>query len=257
MIGWTLSCTDSLHQPLPSSTRQGKKKSHVGLKFFSCRIRIRCSGSGTQGSGSTTEIITDPQHCFSVLRIQDVYPDPESEFFPSRIPHPNFFHSGSRIRFKEFKYFNPKTVSKLSEIWSGLLIPAPDPRIRIRIFYPSRIPDPEVKKAPDPGSGSATLLLFIVISALDCGADDARLLLLAAEAGGGAEGAHLPRLSLRGGGPSASHMWFQVYGTQACSQCCGDRAPDPQGADSPSPLPVAKTGKTIWTRKLSPSSPLG
>jgi hypothetical protein len=28
---------------------------------------------------------------------------------------------------------------------------------RIRIFYPSRIPDPGVKKAPDPGSGSATL----------------------------------------------------------------------------------------------------
>jgi hypothetical protein len=31
-------------------------------------------------------------------------------------------------------------------------------RIRILIFYPSRIPDPGVKKAPDPGSGSATLL---------------------------------------------------------------------------------------------------
>jgi hypothetical protein len=25
-------------------------------------------------------------------------------------------------------------------------------------FYPSRIPDPGVKKAPDPGSGSATLV---------------------------------------------------------------------------------------------------
>ncbi len=30
-------------------------------------------------------------------------------------------------------------------------------RIRILIFYPSLIPDPGVKKAPDPGSGSATL----------------------------------------------------------------------------------------------------
>ncbi len=29
--------------------------------------------------------------------------------------------------------------------------------IRILIFYPSRIPDPGVKKAPDPGPGSATL----------------------------------------------------------------------------------------------------
>jgi hypothetical protein len=30
-------------------------------------------------------------------------------------------------------------------------------RIRMLTFYPSRIPDPGVKKAPDPGSGSATL----------------------------------------------------------------------------------------------------
>jgi hypothetical protein len=30
------------------------------------------------------------------------------------------------------------------------------PGSRILIFYPSRIPDPVVKKAPDPGSGSAT-----------------------------------------------------------------------------------------------------
>ncbi len=43
-----------------------------------------------------------------------------------------------------------KMVSKLSEIWSGLFIPDPDPD-----FLP--ISDPGVKKAPDPGSGSATL----------------------------------------------------------------------------------------------------
>ncbi len=30
-------------------------------------------------------------------------------------------------------------------------------RIRMLTFYPSRIPDPGVKNAPDPGSGSATL----------------------------------------------------------------------------------------------------
>ncbi len=34
----------------------------------------------------------------------------------------------------------------------------PASRIRILTFYPSRIPDPGVKKAPDPGSGSATLV---------------------------------------------------------------------------------------------------
>ncbi len=33
------------------------------------------------------------------------------------------------------------------------------PGLRVLIFYPSRIPDPGVKKAADPGSGSATLVL--------------------------------------------------------------------------------------------------
>ncbi len=73
-----------------------------------------------------------------VLRIWDVYPG--SEFFLSR------------IRNKEFKYFNPKKmVSKPSEIWSGLFIPDPDPDFLT-------IPDPGswgVKKGPD--SGSVTL----------------------------------------------------------------------------------------------------
>ncbi len=32
-------------------------------------------------------------------------------------------------------------------------------------FYPSRIPDPGVKKAPDPGTGSATLLVGTVPAA--------------------------------------------------------------------------------------------
>jgi hypothetical protein len=31
-----------------------------------------------------------------------------SEFFSSRITDLNFFYPGSRIRIKEFKYFNPK-----------------------------------------------------------------------------------------------------------------------------------------------------
>jgi hypothetical protein len=39
-----------------------------------------------------------------VLRIGDVYPG--SQFFS--IPDPNSFHVGSRIRIKEFKYFNLK-----------------------------------------------------------------------------------------------------------------------------------------------------
>ncbi len=79
----------------------------------------------------------------------------------SRIPDPNFSHPRSRIRIfpirdpgsatKNLSILTQKTVSKLSEISSGLLIPDPD------FFYPSRIPDPGHKRAPDPGSGSATL----------------------------------------------------------------------------------------------------
>jgi hypothetical protein len=38
----------------------------------------------------------------------------------------------------------------------------PGSRIRILTFYPSRIPGPGIKKAPDPGSGSATLTLTSV-----------------------------------------------------------------------------------------------
>jgi hypothetical protein len=82
---------------------------------------------------------------------------PGSDFFPSafRDPGSEFFHPGSRIRIKEFKYFNPKKWFLSSRKYD----PGCSSRIRIRIltFYPSPIPDPGVKKAPDPGSGSATL----------------------------------------------------------------------------------------------------
>jgi hypothetical protein len=44
----------------------------------------------------------------AVLRIRDVYPGSRIRLFPTRIPDPNCLHPGSRIRIKEFKYFNPK-----------------------------------------------------------------------------------------------------------------------------------------------------
>jgi hypothetical protein len=47
---------------------------------------------------------------------------------------------------KNVSFFYPKIVSKLSEILSGMFIPGLD-------FLP--FSDPGVKKAPDPGSGSA------------------------------------------------------------------------------------------------------
>ncbi len=73
------------------------------------------------------------------------------------IPDPTFFHPGSelspsRIRIKEFKCFNPKKwflSSRKYDLGCSSRIPDPDAD-----FYPSRIPDPGVKKAPDPGSGT-------------------------------------------------------------------------------------------------------
>jgi hypothetical protein len=52
---------------------------------------------------------------------------------------------------KNLSIYNPKIVSKLSEILSGMFIPDPD-----LVFLP--IPDPGLmgQKAPDHESGSAT-----------------------------------------------------------------------------------------------------
>ncbi len=64
------------------------------------------------------------------------------------IPDPNFFHPGSRICIKKFKYFNPKNWFLSSQKYD----PGCSPRIRILFFYPSQISDPGVKKhrIPDP-----------------------------------------------------------------------------------------------------------
>ncbi len=52
----------------------------------------------------------------TVLRIRDVYPGSRIRLCPYQIPDPIFFHPGSRIRIKEFEYFDTKIVFKLSEI---------------------------------------------------------------------------------------------------------------------------------------------
>jgi hypothetical protein len=70
-------------------------------------------------------------------------------------PGYKFFHPRSRIRFKEFKYFNPKKWFISSRQYdpscsSQIRIPDPDPD-----FLP--IPDPGVKKAPDPGYATQVL----------------------------------------------------------------------------------------------------
>jgi hypothetical protein len=56
-------------------------------------------------------------------------------------------------RMKEL--FTQKIVKKLSRIWVW------DPGSERNLF---RIPDPGVKKAPDPGSGSATLIKVDLIN---------------------------------------------------------------------------------------------
>jgi hypothetical protein len=52
---------------------------------------------------------------------------------------------------KNYRTFYQKNCQKALTIWSWIR----DPRSGKNLF---RIPDPGVKKAPDPGSGSATLL---------------------------------------------------------------------------------------------------
>jgi hypothetical protein len=80
-------------------------------------------------------------------------PDPGSDFFPSQIPDLNCLHPGSRIRIKEFKYFNPKKpkkwflISRKYDLGCSSQIPDPDAD-----FLPIPDPDPGVKKAPDPES---------------------------------------------------------------------------------------------------------
>ncbi len=55
--------------------------------------------------------------------------------------------SGSRIRIKELKYFKPKKLFQAL----GNMIRDVQPGSGSRLFLP--IPDPGVRKAPDPGSG--------------------------------------------------------------------------------------------------------
>jgi hypothetical protein len=80
------------------------------------------------------------------------------------IPDPTFYHPGSRIRTvsipdpgsasKNLSILTPKKKTKKWFISSRKYEydPGCSSRIRMLTFYPSRIPDPGVKKAPDPGS---------------------------------------------------------------------------------------------------------
>jgi hypothetical protein len=95
------------------------------------------------------------------LRIRDVYPGSRVLIFTHpgfRISDPGSKNSNKRSTkeknlgqfSKNYRTFYQKIVKKLFKIWSW------DPGSGKNLF---RIPDPGVKKAPDPGSGSATLLI--------------------------------------------------------------------------------------------------
>ncbi len=80
--------------------------------------------------------------CFRQCRGSRIFiPDLGSRF--DKIPNP-----GSGSTAKNLSIFNPKNVSKLSEKWSVMFIPDPDPifppsRIRILGSKKQRIPDPD------------------------------------------------------------------------------------------------------------------
>jgi hypothetical protein len=57
----------------------------------------------------------------------------------SQIPDPNFFHPGTRIRIKEFKYYNPKNCFSAL----GNMIRIVHPGSRIHGSKRHRIPDPD------------------------------------------------------------------------------------------------------------------
>jgi hypothetical protein len=71
------------------------------------------------------------------------------------IPDPNCLHPGPGSSSKNLSLLTPKKPKKWF-LSSRKYDPVCSSRIRMLTFYPSRIPDPGVKKAPDPGSGSAT-----------------------------------------------------------------------------------------------------
>jgi hypothetical protein len=89
--------------------------------------------------------IADPG-CFFRIRFFS-NPDPGSEFFLSRILSKEFEYFNSKKWLSSFRKYDPGCTSRIPGSGSCL------------ITYPgTRIPDPGIKKAPNPGSGSATLL---------------------------------------------------------------------------------------------------
>jgi hypothetical protein len=113
-------------------------------------------GSGasylTLGSGIRNKIF------FSGYRIPNPYFRELSDnflvkkHFYNSLSIPVFFHIGSRTRIVSIPDLG--SASKNLIILTQKNYPGCSSRIRNLTFYPSRIPDPRVKKAPDPGSAT-------------------------------------------------------------------------------------------------------
>jgi hypothetical protein len=74
-------------------------------------------------------------------------PDPGSRV--DKIPDPD------PLKKRIYVFLTQKTDTKFSKITSGTFIPDPDSGL-----FPSRIPDPRGKKAPDPGTRIHTMVPF-------------------------------------------------------------------------------------------------
>jgi hypothetical protein len=91
---------------------------------------------------------------YQCCRSEMFIPGPGSEFFHpgSRIQGQKYSGSRIRIRIKEFKYFKTKILFLSSrKYYPGCSTWIPDPDLD---FCPYLIPDPGVKRAPDPGSAT-------------------------------------------------------------------------------------------------------
>jgi hypothetical protein len=102
----------------------------------------RLSGNTAEGKSLLDGSVAD-SGCLSRIRLFSI-PDPGSELSPSRIPNP-------RSSSKNLSILTPKNPKKWF-LSSKKYDPGCSSRIRMLTFYPSRIPDPEVKRhrIPDP-----------------------------------------------------------------------------------------------------------
>jgi hypothetical protein len=123
------------------------------LSFDNFVIPVMKVSAGGPFTGSQAQIILLPLFIYQGERNRVADPDLDVNItlkFWSVIPDLNFTipDPGSRSAPMNWQrmYFKPKNVSKVSEIWCEMFIPYLGSRVRIFL--------------PDPGSGSATLILM-------------------------------------------------------------------------------------------------